>query len=612
MTKFKILNSLPFLLTVLILIFSRLYLLSSLPVAISHDETVYAIQAKSFAVQAVDTTQKIKPFSMTLVHAMYAEWPASLMAPFFKLTSNPILATHLMTALMGILLPLGFAYLVYGLWSKKDLALVALLVATFNPLLWQFGRLSFDAIFSVFFYVWAAALLINLKSLKKLWSIPLFILGFFEYQGMKLLLVPFVGSLLLLDFFSLKFSTNWKKNFQQIKNYAKKPISLVFYFSLALTIVYALVILPNQNTAGRLSKTIISDNNFLSQEVNTSRRLSLPTNLNTVFANKLTQSQLFVIKNLFAAFSPFLLFIQGEPAASGFAVWSHGVFYLVDFIFLLIGIVTIFHHQKLRKQGLILVLMPIVFSLPSLINTMSEWYLLREMLAYVSLLLIVSWGIWQVCQFKYLKWLVIAIYLISVINFAYQFYFRYPVYSADSNKIQERIISRYVQLMKETGSDHQIIVYTSEPERLFASYLLYANQLTGQTKNQVALAYNQQRYQLNNVLFTNECADLTKSEVLIVQTLHSKCKDDLLSVQEKNQNLIKENQALSIPAVLDSGETFRIYNDILCQSSPMKPFFAVDNFKDFQMERLSKDDFCYHFITDLRSFAKTQATTVEE
>lgn len=590
-------------LLVFFLVVSRFYQLDKFPVSLTHDETVYAIQAKSLALQNTNTSQNLGWFALQPIHSMYAEWPASLMAPFFWLTSNPILVAHLLPALMGVMLPFGLAWLAWGIWQDRRLSITLFSLSVFSPLLWQFGRLSFDSIFSVFFYVWAGAILLNFKGWWKLISLPILVLGFFQYQGLKLLLVPWVGSLLLLDFVVSIDKLDLKLVVKKIIDYLAKPISIVFYLSLILTFVYGFVILPSQNVNNRLSKTIFTDNQFLSEQVNTQRRLSFQNPIGSIFSNKFSQAGLFMTKNLLSAFSPKLLFIETEPQVSGFAVWSHGVFYLVDGLLILIGLFAIFHQRNTRAQGFILVLMPIIFSLPSVINTLSEWYLLRQILAYLILLILASWGVWYLWRFNQLKWMVFSLYFLSVANFIYQFYFRYPIYAADAQEVQERIIARYIDLAQQNDPMEAFTIYTPEPERYFASYLLYSDSLNEESKNLVAQAYRDEKYELGNIEFVSGCVDLTRAGVLIGDILQLPCAEDNtdeFSIYDPNLVEEKIESALSIPSVADSGEQFRIYDDQLCQQYHMKAYFAPSSLADFQVEDMTTSDFCYTWITDLR------------
>ena len=591
--------------TLIFLIFSRFYKLGQIPVSLTHDETVYAIQAKSFAVQGINTSQEIRPWSMSLLHHMYAEWPATIMIPGFFFSDNPILATHLMTAILSLLIPISIAFIFHALWNDTTLTISALLVATLNPLFWQFGRLSYDAIFSVAFYLIGAAFYLNLKGKGKLLSLVFYIFGFFQYQGMKLLFFPWIFLFFVLEFLKDKKFKNLKELWTNILKIIKTSGFFILLFSFFFTFFYVFVILAKQDVGGRLSSTILTDNAFLSPLVDTQRRLSLASPLGRIFSNKLTLSLEFIINNLFAAFSPVLLFIQGETSSSAFAVWTHGLFYLFDAVLFLVALIYLFSNKKYFWQSLVLVLVMVFFSLPALINTMSQWFLLRTMLSYVLFSFFIIFGFFVLFKNKILKWGLLGIYSVSVIYFSYQFFYRYPVYSADAAEFQERIMARYIGLVKEQNPNQEVIVYTNEPERYFADYLLYRNLLNDENKDQIALAYQLEDYSLNQLHFTNDCIDFSSNAVIIGDILHSRCKlneDVSIGETEDFNDFIEEqeDQALSIAAILDSGEMMRIYNDQICKTYEMKPYLRINKLADFSVEELSEEDFCQTWITDLR------------
>jgi hypothetical protein len=204
------------------------------------------------------------------------------------------------------------------------------------------------------------------------------------------------------------------------------------------------------------------------------------------------------------------------------------------------------------------------------------------------------------------KFLFLGIYAFSVINFAYQFFYRYPVYSADAAEFHERVLASYISRLKEASPEGKVIVYTNEPERYFADYLLYNVLLNDANKDQIAQAYQEESYQLDGVVFTNDCINFEEEAVLIGDILHSRCQLDLESPSadelEEYQAFIDENEksALSIAAILDSGELLRLYGDQLCQPYTLNSFLRVNSLADFSVEKMNNQQFCQMWITDLR------------
>ena len=573
------------------LIWSRFYQLKLLPASLTHDETVYAAQARSYSLQGKDLTQSHYPWQIKPIHPMYAEWPATVMSLGFLISDNPLLATHFSSALMGVISPLLFGWLLWGIWKNKSLALIGTVIAAANPLMWQFSRLGYDTWYSTFFYLAGGAVLVNLKGKQRWWSLPLFIIGFWQYQGLKLLLFPWVGLLFLLLNPSLK----------KIKANLFKPTGIIMISTLSLSLIYGLILLPSQQTDHRLQRTIFSGSATVLEQVNADRRLALVSPLNQYLSNKLTHSGWFMVDRFLDAFNPKLLFRFGEPSTSGFAVWTHGIFYLFDAVLIILGITALLRQKKRRWGGALIIIAVAVFSLPNLINTMSQWHLPRTFLAYVMLLILISWGGWVVWQDKVWRVIGSGIYLISLTYFGYQYFYRYPVTHLDAGTWDERIASTYAE---RADGDQPVWIYTDTPEMTFYNYLLYQDKIRPENLAKIKATLEQnsapiiKHYALNQVTITNDCIDVTTDRLHLWEVGHSFCQTEDEAVLAK-QVLTKQDR-LSIPAVLDSGEAYRIAGDTTCQAYQLPRFVHLQTIKDLDLNQLSTQQFCQKWITDLR------------
>ena len=577
------------------LIWSRFYQLNLLPASLTHDEVVYAVQAKSYILQGSNLTQSHRPWSLKPIHPLYAEWPATVMSLGFLVSNNSLLATHLSSALIGVLLPFIFGWLLWGIWKNKQLAVIGAIIAASSPLLWQFSRLSYDTFYSIFFYLAGGAIYVNLNHKQRWWSLVLFIIGFFQYQGLKLLLVPWVGLLFLLKFTSIK----------KIKTQLLKPTGLIVGGTIILSSVYAFILLPNQETNNRLGQTVFSGSEAIVKQVDTDRRLSLLSPWQKYTTNKLTHSGWFMIDRFLGAFNPNLLFRYGEPNTSGFAVWTHGIFYLVDAVLILLGVVALLSKKETRWGGWLVLGSIVVFSVPNLINTMSEWHLPRTFLAYIMLLVLISWGGWLVWQDRFWRWIVSGIYLISILYFSYQYFYRYPVTHLDAGTWDERVATTYAELANST---QPVWIHTSFPEMAFYNYLLYQNKITTDNLSEIkeTIIANQdlitKTYRLGQTVVTNDCVDVAQSRVSIWEIDHSFCKSIEHERDEesfKKQKMTRGSR-LSIPAVLDSGETFLIYGDSICQQYELSPYVHLQKIKELDLNHMTPQQFCQKWITDLR------------
>lgn len=606
-------------------LFTRFWMLDRLPVSLVHDETVHAAHAKSFAVQGKTLDQAVSWWSLQPVHPFYAELPSVVMAPAFWFTDSPLLASHGASAFMGVLLPLILAWFAYGIWRSPRLSVLTAFVAATNPLLWQFSRLSYDATFSIFFYMLGAAILVNTKQWWRLLSIPALGIGFFQYQGLKLVLVPFVFGIIGLYFLqrnlpsksprlktAMDFVKSWEAFIQKSTNKEMIGVWLVAAFSLALTLFYGFYILPNQDLSNR-TDYLIFKSDTLSDSVNLQRRLSIDSPTTNIASNKLWSIFDFMLTRGSHAFNPEILFVRGEIPISLFAVTTHGLFYLIDI--LLIGIAFYVFSQSYRRKWQLVVFIGLVIALglPTYINTQSEWHLLRTQLAYTMLIFPISWGLWWVSQRRWIFVPVMMIYLLSVLNFSYHYFFRYPLTSADRANIAERVISRYIAATLDTNPNQEIVIYSHAPEMLFFNYLVFTNQINTQTVNEIAKQLNQdnenqhvKRLTLHNVIFTNECVPAIYQEGTVhitdqhFPTCIEELPEDLLdkkTTSEENKTALP--QQISVPSVLDSGERYRITGDTLCDMSTMTPFVQIKNFNQFDIEKMSGEELCHHWLSDL-------------
>lgn len=76
--------------------------------------------------------------------------------------------------------------------------------------------------------------------------------------------------------------------------------------------------------------------------------------------------------------------------------------------------------------------------------------------------------------------------------------------------------------------------------------------------------------------------------------------DELL---DEKISFVKEEaappQQISVPSVVDSGERYRITGDTLCDVTAMTPFVQIKNFNQFNLEKMSGQELCHHWLIDL-------------
>jgi len=599
-------------LVIVFLIWSRFFLLGTIPAIIPHDEMVYAIQAKSFTVQGTTLKQDFSSWQFTPFDHMYAELPASLMSIGFMVSRNPIFATHFLSALMGIVLPFALAWLTYGIWSQKKPAIAVFILAVFNPLLWQFSRLGYDAFYSLWFYVVGGALFLSKRRWLQLLGCLFFSIGFFNYQGFKLLLLPWVVILLGLQF-SIKVGWSFSKSWMaETKSWFAKHIFSWLIISLLTILVafYGFVLLPSQpGVAGRLGDTIFSQSKLVSEGVNWERRLTLSSVLTPIFSNKPLQIFRFMISRLSEALDPTLLFLLVEPNVSGFSVWTHGIFYWVEGIFMLLGLIALVKHQKWRWSAIMLLVGVVICSLPTMINTGSDWHLLRTMLSYTLLLILAGWGAAWTFDQRWWRWPILFMYVFLIANFTHIYFNLYPIISLDWGNFEERVVSNYVQQLSSFKPDYKITVYAVQSDYYFWTHLLFADLLNPDTVDEVAeqmkngISKDLTSLTIGNVTFTNTCQIDPEADVIIAETDYYRCmfpsEEDVSNSGRPRVELKKPAQPvkeLKVVATLDSGEQSIIINDALCNDLTLSRFIRATSWRDLQVESLSREEFCQTWI----------------
>lgn len=613
----------------LFLLWSRFWALDRLPATMPHDEMVYAVQAQSLVLQGRSLDQSQSWWGLKPQHVMYAEWPALVMAPGFLVTDNPLLATHFVSALMGITLPFTLASIVWSLWKRRDVSIATAVVVTLNPLFWQMSRLSYDAFYSLWFYIAAGALLTRNKWYTVALSVPLFFIGFFQYQGFKLLLAPWIAFLLAIMFFNSSPAKLWTKKQlpKLLKNiWALRGVGVLLAGAFALTLYYGIVLLPQQSSVSRLNKLIFTDTDRLSAIVNTERRLSLDNPVAAIASNKGTATLYFMLDRLLGAFDPKLLLMSVEPTVSGFSVWTHGVFYWLEVILFFTGLGILMSKQERRWGGIVYVAGILTLCLPALINSGNEWYLLRCMLSYLLILPVVAWGVTGIWSLGRGWQLALAlVYAVSIMNFTYHYWNRFPIISLDWGNFDERIVANYIGHHHAAYPDTAITVFSDEAEYMFWSYLVYNNALNKENADEVAAQMRatppytaRGTYTVGNITFTSYCAPqdpfseqgkVTEPQLWIVRQLHNTCPgsewrkhtvglDPSTDFKAPLPTLIPGDQrapVLSFLAVLDSGERFRVYGNQLC-SADAGTFIRVDSLDSLRVEQQDAQTFCQQWI----------------
>lgn len=395
-------------------LFLRVYHLQTLPPALFSDEVDIANQVKSF--RGFQTDYYGNPYPIHF-HS-FSDWRtplqiySSVLVSFF--TSDPILIVRLPSVLFSVL-----SIIVFYLVTNSFLA--ALLLAL-SPWSIHYGRSGFEVSGMLF------SLLTGIYFWLKFAKIPRFIflvlslffvcLSPYFYSTAKLFIIFLVPLLLFLWFKTSKFIS---------------PKYLIILSLFGLLFLSPLIIDTVRSRAGyRFSYISIFTEPHREQITDTLRyqdillshpgQIGVKTPLLSYFLhNKFELVFEKFISNYFSSFSTTFLFLRGdENLRQGFG--THGLFYLIDFLLILVG--SVIYFKKPNKLGtfflIFLLFSPIPFSLTRDSATPHATRLIFMLLPFLYFS--------SLALRKYLIFL--PFYLISFLLFWHQYTIHYPQLSA--------------------------------------------------------------------------------------------------------------------------------------------------------------------------------------
>lgn len=568
----------------------RLSFLRTTPAYFSHDEIHYVTEAQSVAIAGQDLTGTWRPWQLRPSNPLYAELPSSVMAISTALFSDPFWKARVMSVVLGVILPLVLGGIGWKLTGKRGVFYLTAVIGLLNPWLFQFSRLSFDVLYSLFFYSVGILALLTLRARWRLLSLVPLLLGFFQYQGLKLIFLPMlvvtVGYILWQDFEFPPKKNLWKELRKTFLPLLKKHLDLLAVLGICL-IVFAwyVSVLSSQSAGQRVNDMIFFNENLLSSRVNEYRRVALATPLDKVFANKFVVIiQEFLIKYL-EGLSPKQLFIQGESVRNPFAVWTRGIFHHIDIILVGVGALALILEKKWRKVGLLLLAFVLIAPLPVAINSIDTWIMFRGAWIVVAGIIIMGVGAWYGLTHvpRVITVIFIGVYLIGVASFGYEYFYRYPIYSTKGTAFAERVMANYIYRLPK---DKQVYVLVDESMFVFESYLAYNKLITKENLPAIQDAMKNKTYRLGNVEFATDCLDMSKlneNTVIINNSNNVTCdgKPAKLDIPYAKH-----------PSPIDNGVLFTMLNDPICSKFALQPYIHVTDRDILDVESLSDQVFC--------------------
>lgn len=558
-----------------LLIVLRFIWLGKIASGISDDELFYVLTAKSFFYTGYDLSQSVPLLSLNIppgIYAPFARIPSILFSVLIGPSPLSLFAARLPYAITGVL----FVFVMYGIMRKLTdgkTAIITALITLINPWNIVFFRTSFDTPIAVFFTFLAIYITLASKGWFILLAYPVFVAALYSYIGTSTI----VGLFLLPAIFYA-----WR--------YVNKLKYLTQYLLLALVISVTWILfyqsVRTQNFGSRLGELLSPASDYVASLVNTERRVTITTPITNVLSNKITVFGRIFLDKYFGAFSPTLLFTNGEGRTT-FSLYSHGLFYYIDILFLLMGLYMLFKTR--RTLFYFFIVMMLIAPIPSVFSTVGTSYTLRSSLLYPFLLMIIAIGISTLVTKKGLG-IVAILYTILLLNFINIYFFKNPINNSEAFGFSGRILAKYLSIAEKSKTETYVIERGSSIE-LFSQYIFYSNQYNKNTASTIGALYLKKMYDWNTIHFT-KCPVVPYQDTATVLI-----KSDLQCDSYKD-----EKEEIILPQLSDNGSIYFVYNDTVCKNYELETYVHDITFNDLDVEKLPTEEFCMkYFVKPLQN-----------
>lgn len=533
-------------------LFFHLFYLNIFPVGLTHDDADVVTSMKTLANSGKDVSGVSFPsllfFNKT--QGNISGLASFLISPVYKLFEPNLFNIHFVYAIINIASLLMLSYLVFLLTSNEKLPIYIFLVSLFNPWLFAYSRYPTEAPIALFFVLVGLVFLFSKFKGGVLISSLFFIFSFYSYYGAKIVIILLFPLLLYLF---------------KIKN---KILPLIL-FILPVTLYFSISILnPDSTLTKRMGNEFVFRNiEKYQQKTDEFRKISIESDFKNIFFNKYIFAFEDISKKYIGWLSPSILFFEGDPV-SVYRFSDHGLFYLIDILLFLAGLIYLVINSKENRNLIILGLLILLLApIGSSLSNIGTSYFFRSFLLLIPLIILLGSGmcflktITEKYNIKFVWYLFLFAYLIFFARFLFIYFIRYPVYSGENNFLTERILSSYVtRLENKTKIDLKIV----NQEAFLNLHNFYNNSLG------VGLNIN------------NDCSLIDNGSLAIYDSV-LECPD----IQKEYLVIIDQK---------DSGVRYKIFNNTLCSLNDLTPYKRNHKVQDYRIEQMTDKEFCNRWI----------------
>lgn len=442
----------------------RIWKIDSFPVGLNSDEAALGYNAYSLLTTGKDEHGHSWPVNLESFGDFKPAGYAYLLIPFVKIFGLTEFAVRLPSVIFGVLGVLGIFLLVRELTNENH-ALLSALLLSISPWHLHFSRGAWETNVATTLLVIGLWSFVKWLKNKKLLSLWFWVLGFassmYFYQSARLI-APALGFGLLILY--------WKDFWKQKRQFL---IAAGCGILLLLPLIISVI---RTDAASRFTGV-----GFLADEgpLNRARELrGQHEDSNSPVARLLHFRQgeyvLRLVRNYMDHFDGNFLFVNGDVIQRN-KVPETGLFYITDFVFLVIGA---FYLLRSKVIWLWLFIAPIAAAV-----TFQTPHALRAHNMVIPMVIIISYGMYRVLGSRYsvfgkywklgLYFLLSTFYLYQTTRYLHQYYVHYPQTYPAAWEYGFKELVTYVDSVKDKYSKIWVTDKYDQPYILFLFYSMY-------------------------------------------------------------------------------------------------------------------------------------------
>ena len=481
----------------------RFYKLGDVPVGVTNDELGYISNAYSISQTGRNVFGEFLTFFTYFGHGFpYMPVPMYLQAIVLHVLPLSAFSGRFLNALLGTGSVLLVGWVARKLSGKDSLAYAAALALAISPWHVFFSRTAYDTVVASFFYLLFFALSIRYiwKQRFSLWPILCLLLALFSYRGMTPVAFGLVAILI------------W---YAWSKVHVNRKYIVIFLLCNAWVLSLFMIAAKLESPRGFIAEVGVDISSIAKNLEYAMRDSRGPHMVKRIFLNKPIALLSRWLDQYIGGYDGGMLFLHGEGSQS-YSMWMRGKWYVLDAIFLLIGLLFLFKTPSLFSFGLISLGLFVIAGLPGLVG--GAPYGSRNFFLTFPAAFLIGSG-WVGClQTKKIRTVVITILIVlygyAVSHFVFDYFERYAHQRSEVWFGSMKTVSAIIEKEK-TNRD---IIWAGANFPDFLQYAFY----TSLDPRQVQRVWQTRSETPNQIYHWNKLA------------LHSMCTPESLAVNFEN------------------------------------------------------------------------------